>query len=369
MNAEQTTRRTILQRACSSFCILYSGGFTSVRAAEPPAAKPAADIAARPNQVVGNEITDKQKASVEKGLAWLASQQAKSGAYGSNYGGASGHAGITALAGLAFMSAGNLPTRGKYGENVQKCLEYTLASCQESGLIASDNAHGAMYGHGFATLFIGEIYGMAPDDEVKEKLQKAVKLIERCQNNEGGWRYMPVAADADISVTICQVMALRAARDAGLKVNKTTIDKAIQYVKHCQNADGGFSYIAGQGSGSGYARTGAGVATLYYAGIFEGNDLKRGLDFLKQFVVPGKAIHDGGMEGMYFYGNYYVTQAMFLAGGEYWEKFYPFIRDQLIQRQQAGGSWSGEAGDHYATAMALISLQMPNRYLPVFHGK
>jgi len=76
------------------------------------------------------------------------------------------------------------------------------------------------------------------------------------------------------------------------------------------------------------------------------------------------------MEGMYFYGNYYAAQAMFLAGGEYWAGYYPNTRDTLIARQnKADGSWNGEAGQDYATAMALIILQMPNRYLPVFHGK
>jgi prenyltransferase beta subunit len=227
-----------------------------------------------------------------------------------------------------------------------------------------------MYGHGFATLFLGEVYGMTQDEDVKEKLQKAVRLIERCQNDEGGWRYQPVKADADISVTICQVMGLRAARDAGIKVDKSVIDKAIKYVKSCQNPDGGFSYIAGQGSGSGFARTGAGVASLYYAGVFEGGEVKRGLEYLKSAAQGGVEGHDGGMENMFFYGNYYSSQAMFLAGGEYWSSYYPKISKTLISRQDnMRGGWNGEAGDDYATAMALIILQMPNRYLPVFHGK
>ena len=159
---------------------------------------------------------------------------------------------------------------------------------QESGLIASDKSHGPMYGHGFATLFLGEVYGMTGDEEVKEKLQKAVRLIQKTQNREGGWRYQPVPYDADISVTICEIMGLRAARDAGIKVEKEVIDKAIKYVRRCQNPDGGFTYMAGQGRGSGFARSAAGVASLYYAGIFEGDDIKRGLDYLKQFA-PGKA--------------------------------------------------------------------------------
>ena len=334
----------------------------SVIADEPP--KQSKDgLAVNPNQVRGDEINDRQKESVAKGLEWLAKAQAPDGSYSR---GASS-AGITGLAGLAFMSAGNLPGRGKYGENVSKCLQNVLNSTQESGLISADQTHGPMYGHGFATLFLGEVYGMTGDDKVKEKLLMAVRLIERTQNREGGWRYQPNPYDADISVTICQIMALRGARDAGLKVEKDVIDKAVEYVKRCQNPDGGFSYVANQGSGSGFARSAAGVASLYYAGIFEGNDLKDGLNYLKQYV-PGKG-SSPEMEGHYYYGNYYAVQAMFLAGGDYWAEWYPAIRDQLIARQGPTGSWSGDVSDDYSTSLALIILQMPNRYLPVFNGK
>jgi hypothetical protein len=326
-------------------------------------------LANNPNQVRGDEITPRQQEAVRKGLAWLAAHQQRDGSYGA--GGASGkHAGITALAGLAFMQAGNLPNRGQYGQNVQKCLDFVLASCQESGLIASDSSHGPMYGHGFATLFLGEVYGMTGDEAVKDKLQRAVRLIEQTQNRQGGWRYQPTPLDADISVTICQVMGLRAARDAGIKVDKATIDKAIEYVKACRNADGGFSYMANQGGGggSGFARSAAGVASLYYAGVFEGEEITGGLNYIKQFT-PGKGMA-ADAEGHYFYGHYYAVQAMFLAGGDYWATWYPAIRDQLIARQnQQSGAWSGDFSEDYATSMSLIILQMPNRYLPVYTGK
>ncbi len=327
-------------------------------------------IADQPNKVRGDEITPEQKLAVEKGLAWLASKQAGDGSFNAGMHGYSNHAGITALAGLAFMQAGNLPGRGKYGKEVQGCLDFVLNASNESGLIASDMSQGPMYGHGFATLFLGEIYGMTGDENVKEKLQKAVKLIQKTQNPEGGWRYQPVPYDADISVTICQVMALRAARDAGIKVEKEVIDKSIAYVRRCQNPDGGFSYMANQGGGggSGFPRSAAGVASLYYAGVFEGKDLEKGLTYLKQFSPgPGRNIQN---EGHYFYGHYYAVQAMFLAGGDYWANWYPGIRDELIGRQdKTSGCWEGDFSQDYATAMALIILQMPNRYLPVYNGK
>src|SRR5262249_31695517 len=81
--------------------------------------------------------------------------------------------------------------------------------------------HGPMYGHGFATLFLREAYGMVHAkllrEEMRAKLRLAVNLILSAQrfNDEKAWRYEPTSRDADLSVTICQIMALRSARNAG----------------------------------------------------------------------------------------------------------------------------------------------------------
>ncbi|CAN5679700.1 terpene cyclase/mutase family protein [soil metagenome] len=335
------------------------------------APQPRDRLAAQPNQVRGDEITPEQQKAVERGLEWLAKQQKADGSFGGE--GMAPNAAITALAGLAFMQNGNLPGRGKYGDQVTRSLDFILNSCQESGLIAADQTQGPMYGHGFATLFLGEVYGMTGDERVKEKLQRAIRLIQKTQNREGGWRYQPAPLDADISVTICQIMALRAARDGGIKVEKETIDNAVKYVRMCQNPDGGFSYMARQvGAGnSGFARSAAGVSSLYYAGIFEGDDITRGLKYMMNFLPARGAVGGPEIDGHYWYGHYYAVQAMFLAGGDWWAKWYPAVRDQIINKQnKQTGAWNGEyATDDYATAMALIILQMPNRYLPVYTGK
>ncbi len=249
---------------------------------------------------------------------------------------------------------------------MRKAVDFIVRNQQESGLFTTSASQGEMYSHGFATLFIGEVYGMSGDDQIKENLQKAVRLIERCQNPEGGWRYQPAPVDADISVTICQIMALRSARDAGIKTDAGVMDKALAYVKKCQNSDGGFSYQA-IGGESGFARTAAGTASLYYAGRFEDQGVARGLEYLSRFL-PGRDQVDE--QGHFFYGQYYAVQAMFLAGGKYWSDWYPAIRELLVSRQnRSTGDWEGEVDPDYCTAMALIILQMPNRYLPVFNGK
>ena len=327
-------------------------------------AKPKPIVVGAENKPAKNEITPEMTRSVERGLAYLASLQNDDGSFGrGRYG---RHVGIASLAALAFMADGNLPGRGRYGEQVARALEFVLANKSESGLLAAESTTGPMYGHGFATLFLGEIYGMNPNDSrVRDALVRAIDLILNSQNDEGGWRYNPVPYDADVSVTICQVMAMRSARNAGIKIPKDTIDRAVRYVRDCQNADGGFRYMRQPGS-SAWPRAAAGVASLFYAGVYEDDSIERGLEYLSSNSMIANT---GGpqMQAHYFYGQYYATQAMYLAGGDRWEQWWSRVRDELIAMQSDDGSWiDHQAGESYATAMALIVLQMPNRYLPIF---
>jgi len=326
--------------------------------------QPAGAAQSRPAQPDGAaafvEYTPETLQAIERGLAWLAKQQKPDGSFGSGsqYG---RHVGITALAGLAFMSEGSVPGRGRYCKQVENALGFILDStAEESGLICAETSYGPMYGHGFATLFVAEIYGMSPRPDLREKLRKAVQLIIRTQNEQGGWRYHPVKADADLSVTICQIMALRAARNSGIDVPKATIDKAISYVRRSQNPDGGFRYML-DSSGSMFPRSAAGVAALFYAGIYKGPEIKAGLDYLMEHL-PGGA----RQQGHYYYGQYYAAQAMFQAGDKYWRTWWPAIRDELLEKQNPEGWWQGEAGNEYGAAMALIVLQIPERLLPIF---
>ncbi|MCA9309645.1 MAG: terpene cyclase/mutase family protein [Phycisphaerales bacterium] len=321
------------------------------------------------NNAAADEMTRELDIAVGQGLAALVELQNDDGSWGQ--GRYSHHAGITALACLAFLADGHFPGRGRYGDVVLRGLNFILDNTNETGMIAAENtSHGPMYGHGFCTLFLGEIYGMLPgggdsalSTRVHDALLKACRLIVQTQNREGGWRYNPVPYDADISVTICQIMALRSARNAGIEIPKSTIDRAVEYVERSQNPDGGFKYQLVGGS-SNWPRTGAGVASLYYAGIYSGPQIDNGLTYLMDNALPEHAVNAGSH---YFYGHYYAVQAMYLAGGDYWAQWWPAIRDELIDRQGDKGIWEDRhAGDAYGTAMALIILQMPKRYLPIF---
>ncbi len=203
-------------------------------------------------------ITPETDRAIQSGLAWLARNQNADGSFGtSTY---KGNIAVTSLAGLAFMSSGSSPGRGPYGAPIDRALAYVMDNTSASGFISVPGSatHGPMYSHGFGTLFLAEAYGMTHRPEIREKLRKAVQLIIDTQNNEGGWRYQPVKHDADLSVTICQINALRAARNAGLYVPKDTVDACIGYVKQSQNPDGGFRYML-SGGASAFPRSAAGV--------------------------------------------------------------------------------------------------------------
>jgi hypothetical protein len=336
-----------------------------------------------------NMVNEAAEKAIARGLDYLAARQGGSGEWGT--GGYPANVAVTSLAALAMMAGGGMPDRGKYGEHIRRALDFVLKQGERgggragafgvdhpAGFLHNSNhvgQQGPMYSHGFGTLLLGEVCGMVADGalskRVRDGLTKAVKVICSAQNNEGGWRYNPRPFDADISVTVCQMMALRSAKNAGAYVPGSVAKRCIEYVKRCWQGGGGngsFVYQASNprfafpGQGGGFARTAAGVAALYSAGIYEGKEIDSGLSYLVQNRPP----RIGPQADMhYFYGHYYAVQAMWTAGGEYWNGWYPRVRDELVRFQVNDGSWSDLLCTHYGTAMACIILQVPNNYLPI----
>lgn len=307
-------------------------------------------------------VTPAVERSVRQGLDWLAKQQAPDGSFGS--GTYRGNLAVTSLAGLAFMANGSSPGRGPYGVQIERALGYIMENAQPGGFIVvrGESTHGPMYSHGFATLFLAEAYGMTKRADIREKVEKAVRVIVVSQNNEGGWRYQPQPHDADTSVTICQINALRAARNAGIFVPKKTVERCIKYVQECQNPDGGFRYMT-QAGASQFPRSAAGVVALQSAGVYDSKEIESGIKYLKQYMPSARF---GQRYSHYFYGHYYAAQAMWLRGGADWNEWFPAVRDELLARQNAQGFWTDQVCNEYGTAMACIVLQVPNNFLPIF---
>ncbi len=182
------TMHWILGAAAAGLLVCAAGSFGAAPAA------PAGPAENSQSTVGGtgplkNELDNKVREAVKKGLSKLADMQGTDGGFnGGPYGAGGENVAIAALAGLAFLADGNMPGQGPYAKNVEKALDLILKSCQESGLISTAGYGSPMYGHGFASLFLAEIYGESPRQDVKEKLQNAIRLLVLTQNKEGGWR-------------------------------------------------------------------------------------------------------------------------------------------------------------------------------------
>jgi hypothetical protein len=90
-----------------------------------------------------------------------------------------------------------------------------------------------------------------------------------------------------------------------------------------------------------------------------------GLRYLRE--QPEKIFEDTDTSYYYYYyGHYYGIQAMVQAGEQYYEDWYSRIGDALLKKQN-GGSWSGgRGGKPQSTAMAIIVLGTPYRYIPIY---
>ena len=327
------------------------------------------DAADSPSRDSRDLITPETEAAITHGLEWLTRRQQPDGVFGpttalNRY---RLNPAVNALCGLALLSSGSTPGRGPFGAHLDHLIDLLLDYAGPTGFITEPDTEydqSPMYGHGFAATFLAEVYGMTDRRELRGAVSRAVQLIIDTQNREGGWRYAPEPRDADISVTVCQMMALRAAHNTGIAVPREVIDRGVAYISRCQNPDGGFRYQALTGGASAFPRSAAAVAALYSSGINEGPVVEAATRYLQQFQLGARGITD---RGYYFYALYYGIQAAWQAEDEMWRSWYAALRNELLNAQLSDGHWVDPViSPEYATAMALIVLQFPNGYLPIF---
>jgi len=340
--------------------------------------------AAAPGPVLPDGVTRDIVDSIDRGLTYLANTQRRDGSWtvGTTYRGYSTV--MTSLAGLAMLAGGSTPASGPYARNVTRAMNFVLSQARsEDGLIAAPGTGRPMYGHGFSMLFLAQCYGMelSPEKEkqIHDVLIKAVGLTARAQSdlgarldNAGGWYYTPGDRTDEGSVTVTQLQALRACRNAGIAVPKSTIDRAVAYLRYCQAPDGGICYSAySRGSGR-PPISAAALACFYAAGVYdrqaggagpEAEMVERLWDYTRPYMDPTEDF--GNTWGHYFYEHFYYAQAMYVRGGSEWSEYYKQMADGLMRRQGPDGGWAGGIGPAYRTAISCIIMQLPYGYLPI----
>ncbi|MGE4002822.1 MAG: prenyltransferase/squalene oxidase repeat-containing protein [Planctomycetaceae bacterium] len=328
--------------------------------------------------------------AVDSGLEFLAAQQRSDGSFETLD---PAQPAVTSLCVMAFLSRGQMPGEGPYGERIHRAIDFVLATQQASGLlceIPSGTEEWKLrgsYNHAIAGLMLGEVYGMtdaARQERVRAAIDRALAFSQREQverkrspDDRGGWRYLSpsVAIDSDLSVTSWHLMFYRSAKNAEFAVPEESIDAAVAYVERCFDpGPGSFCYgLRGYGRSS-FSRSmaGAGIVSLSLAGRHQSDKARRA----GQFVLghPFNDFNRGGLtrEDRYYYGAYYCSQAMFQLGGDYYAEFYPGLLQTLVDNQRPDGSWDREAnqdgvlGLAYSTSLAILALTPPYQLLPIY---
>lgn len=334
----------------------------------------------------GSEETER---AVMRGLAWLARAQSSDGRWdAARHGagvertvqgqdrrgaGARSDHGVTGLAVLAFLGAGSTHREGVHAAEVARAIEFLIARQKPDGSLAGDaEFFAALYCHGMATIALGEACGMTGDERLREPLARAVAhTVSRQSPATGGWRY--AAGDrGDTSQLGWQVMALSAARNAGLQGLDTSLARA-----------GGFLAGVSSGRSGGLASYRPGerpTAAMTAEATF--CRLLLGLDPADPIVTEAVAFleampPDSGPFNAY--ACYYGTLAMFHAGGPAWGRWNERMQRAILPGQRSGGDldgswdpdavWGGHGGRVYSTALSVLCLEVFYRYLPMHQGR
>jgi hypothetical protein len=333
---------------------------------------------------------DKVDDAVQKGVKFLVSSQDKrTGAFGRKH-----RYPMTALALMAMAAVGHQPTDpGEIGEAMKKGIEFLLrddpSRLRQGGYYGVDGSR--MYGHGITTLCLGEMLGMGvskvQDRRIREALEKAINVILASQRRPknpiyvGGWRYTPTSRDSDLSVTVWQLMALRSAQNAGVRVPKQNIDLAVKYLERSYlsgrngrgeptNLKSGFGYTPGRAPG--FAATSAGLLSMQVCNRTDAPEVIGAANWLEDFDLRPSVT-------WFYYGTYYYSQGMQKrkdddpnsAGSKQAHLARETVERIMLNEQNANGAWVSKGnergyGQIYCTSLAILSLSVKYHFLPIY---
>jgi len=324
------------------------------------------DAFAAPVSLKDPKVTE----AVKRGLDFLAREQRRQGyweATGGQY-----RVAMTSLAGNALACEGSTTTRGKYAENIKLAVDYLIELANpDTGLIGYSRDYHYTYGHGFAMLFLSQIFGEEEDltrrQDLRKVLTKAVDFSVGAQTPAGGWGYVSHKDQPDFdegSTCVTQVQGLRACRNAGIPVPQQSIKQAVEYIKRCTASDGGVQYSI-RGGGTRPAITAAAIASLFNAGEYDNEYVKKLMDYCEKNVWPGSSATR--YFGHWHYTHYYYAQVMYRMGDEKWKKYFDYVSKEIVFKQSPSGAWKeGPYGPVYPTSINLTILQLDNGFLPIY---
>jgi len=294
--------------------------------------------------------------------------------------------GVSGLALLPFLGAGETHVQGAHRDVVKRALGYPREIQDAEGCFGPRTSQHFQYNHSIATLAMAEAYGLSGSRLLKDPAQRAVGFVQQSQNPYLAWRYGVRDGDNDTSVTGWMVMALKSAKLAGLEVDGGAFRGATAWVDQMTEPE--FGRVGYQRRGGQPARmadlvdrfpadqsesmTAAGVLTRIFCGQdpAQSEAIGKGVDLMLR--KPPRWDLDAGTIDMYYW--YYGTLALHQVGGRPWKQWNEAMKLAVVdnQRDEAGrdergswdpvGPWGHEGGRVYSTATMALCLQVYYRY-------
>ncbi len=331
--------------------------------------------ASRAAAMASNGGNPKFEAGIIKGLNWLKAHQNADGTYGQEFQGS-----MTGLALLAYLGHCERPASKDFGPNVRKAIDALCSMGGSGGKLSRIGGNPWAYEHGIGTYALGEAYCLTREAKIAEVLKKAVAIIVGGQGADGGWFYSySKQSPSDTSVTGWQIQALKAAGLSNLEMDgvQEAMAKAMGDILRVRGPNGGFGYLNPEDK---WSLTPVGVFALQTGRHERGLTVRQGLKFALEDASAPKP--DWGDPGANVYAWYYLTQACFQHGGSPWHKWNREFMPNLLEHQDADGSWpstgstqqagalsyTGTGGSIdaqvYRTALAILMMEVYYRYLP-----
>lgn len=284
--------------------------------------------------------------------------------------------GVTGLATLAFLGAGQNHKSGNYKETVRNALKYLKQIQDPEGCFGPRTSSHFTYNHGIAAQAMATAYHLTASPLFKKSAQSALGFIEKARNPYLAWRYGVRPGDNDTSVTGWMTAALYAGKTAGLRVSDEAFEGALAWVDKATGPESGRVGYVSRGTGSARAQdmmerfpadlseslTAEGIAIR----AFCGQDLSQNTLGLKGVdLILGKLPQWNTVTGqidMYYW--FWGTRALEQVGGKAWEAWskemsHVIATSQRTERDVNGswdpiGPWGREGGRVYSTAMMTM---------------
>lgn len=386
--------RRFCRRWYASLAVVFAVSTTAAGAETEPLIAESSDLSTALPPGEWSEV----EAAVDRGLAWLATQQADDGRFPGHE---SAQPALTSMAIMAFLSRGHLPDQGPHGVHISRAIDFVLSTQRRRGyfsllpvtppqqhLSPSQTVH---YNHSIAGLMLGEVYGMTSgqrSQRIEAAISRALIYHREVQTRKkkmpsdvGGWRYgYPDGpnADSDMSVTGWALMFLRSARNAEFNVPKQYFDEGLDFVERCYEPDrsqhdgGVFRYrppasMPNRKPNLTLANTSSAMLTLILGGRHKHKGVADGIRWFESREYPRP-----WRTGYFYLATYYSSQAMAQVGGDTWNQIFPAIARNLLDEQTAGGFWPPGRGNErnfgsvYSTSLAVLALTPAYQLLPIY---